>query len=645
MQILSASKARLKKQTPRMLVVRAMIFPPLCSLVLALACILFPGRRAAAAAQAVSPLWRKSNITTSLAERRQIANDALQAAVQQLDGNGQFSDADYPIPAIFYSQLAAFDTATNGTRYRESLMGYFAQAEGMSKGFGNENVCATFCGYDGKALIRNVRRLQLHYTLLYGYAAAQAYIAYGDSVFLTYAEAAWEVGSRYTITRDWAGNVSAGAGVKSFEVATSCGGASVAGGTFGTTRVDDTQLTGLATGHFAMCGFEGHIDVANSGRFSLSALLASKSSDPKYLLAAQTSVRFILTQWLNGDNVVLDGMSARKGEDCTRSGDLQPYDSGMVIEALAIFANAGMGGDSDSASAADMAGLMGKIVQGAVEEGSWQRGDGVIENVAHGSGGDLFMARGLIAAHGAKSTSTEMRRYIGAYLAVQYNAVLDLARSGDLYGNWVGPPATSFSSVDQTSALGVLVAAVALDDSGSADGAGSTASGVSATSVATSISMTSSTSTEMSQSLSSERRGPPIPAVVAGVVSASLGVVLIAALLVILRFRRKRLREEFLMNSSASMTSRREMGGPAAVTPFTSPVSTSPLQLEIPIRVREKSSPSIPTPSMVSTSRRLDATGASQDLPTDELMRILAVRLQQQQWSDDAPPRYPDSLV
>ncbi|KAJ7302405.1 hypothetical protein DFH08DRAFT_945631 [Mycena albidolilacea] len=77
--------------------------------------------------------------------------------------------------------------------------------------------------------------------------------------------------------------------------------------------------------------------------------------------------------------------------------------------------------------------------------------------------GDLNLVQGLAAAYARNVTSVDMHAYIGHYLAVQFNAVVDLATVGgtNIYGSsWVGPPSTTYLGQDQTSALSALIAAL-----------------------------------------------------------------------------------------------------------------------------------------------------------------------------------------
>ncbi|KAF7316073.1 Glycoside hydrolase family 76 protein [Mycena indigotica] len=361
-------------------------------------------------------LSKKPNVTTSLADRIAFARAALQDTIGHVGANGQFPDADYVVPAVFYSQLAAFDAATGSQQYHDSLVQYFQLATTISTNFVNpEN---------------------------YGYAAAQAYVTYKDPVFLEYAIGVWNISNQYTLSQD---DIDAGrqkSGLKNFDLAKTCHGKTMAGGTFGTTAVSDSSIAGLSTGQFAI----------------LSALLAASTSEPKYLTAAQLSIAFMQSHWLNPQNIMLDGISGRNNDSCSLTTALQPYDSGMAIESLAIVVDI----TTDSASRS----LLTSLIEAAITSTAWQGADGIISNRAHDSGGDVSLARGLSAAYDRNATTLPLREYIKHYFA--FNAVVDLARSqgldSNIYGHWIGPAAATFSSKDQTTALAVLVAAIGLNN-------------------------------------------------------------------------------------------------------------------------------------------------------------------------------------
>ncbi|KAJ7060915.1 hypothetical protein C8F01DRAFT_1141274 [Mycena amicta] len=577
-------------------------------------------------AQIASPSWRKSNITTAPADRISIANGALQETISHLGATGQFSDADYFIPAIFYSQLAAFDIATNGTQYQDSLTRYFSLAQTVSTNFSS--------------------------TKMYGYAAAQAYIAYHDAVFLQYAVEAWNTGSKYTLSQADVDGGTMASSLKNFPLAKTCQGDSMAGGTFSSTDASDPSINGLPTG--------------------LSALLAASTSDSTYISAAQLSTTFIHSHWLNTQNIVLDGISGRNNDSCALSTGLEPYDSGMTIEALAVLV--------DVTKDSSLQGLLASIIEAAITSTAWQGANGIISNVGHGSGGDLFLVRGLVAAYTRNVTSAPLKEYIKAYLAVQYNAVSDLARSqgNNFYGLWIGPAAKSFSSTDQTAALGVLVGAIGLhNESDATTSSSSSAISSSASAVATGSSTASTTSI---------RSHSHTGAIAGGVIGGVLFLVLALGLFFWCRRRRQRPSafDEATTNPDALSTTFSERpsfnAASTMISPFTSsspfsetssshggPGTSSLLASASPPVARygigEKSPQSgiqrggspVHNPRWAESESSTSMTQVSPPartttsaLPTAELVRILNSRLQRGvniEEEDEAPPRYPETEV
>ncbi|KAF7316078.1 Glycoside hydrolase family 76 protein [Mycena indigotica] len=514
-------------------------------------------------AQLASPGWRKPNITTAVADRIGTVNAAVQKTIDHIGTDGQFSDADYLIPAIFYSQLAGFDVATSSNQHHDLLARYFNLAQTASSNFANLNVSVSF--FDSAL------------------ADGQAPLA---SLYVT-------------------------------------------------TAVSDPSIAGLSTGHFAI----------------LSALLAASTSKPDYLSAAQLSITFMQSHWLNPQNIILDGISGRSNDSCSLSTSPQPYDSGMAIEVLAILVDI----TKDSAYQR----LLTSLVEAAILSPAWQGANGIISNQAHGSGGDLFVVRGLSAAYSRNATSSSLKEYIKAYLAVQYNGVLDLARSSgsDTYGHWIGPAATTFNSIDQTSALGVLVAAIGLHNetvqTTSSSGGGPTSSAP-----------PSSSNTTLASAAPHPKSHTG--AVVGGIVAAVVVTLICVGLLFWIRRRRQNSRRELTGPALDIPSVRPSINPPSTTTisPFTSPVSqssSSALTAATPhARYGQREKHHQPGPSTsrsLSDGSRTDfafiaeqaepvpASITASALPTDELVRILHSRLQGQNaeiYDNDAPPpRYP----
>ncbi|KAJ6560643.1 hypothetical protein DFH09DRAFT_1279584 [Mycena vulgaris] len=561
-------------------------------------------------AQSPPSSWRKPNITTSPTERVSIAGAAIDKAINSLGSDGQFTGEDYIIAGNFYYQMAEFDVVTSGTKYRDALQRYFPLAQSSRGNFTDP--------------------------LSYGYAAARAYTAYKDPTFLQYAVESWWFGRTYTLSQ---ANVDAGKStVKNFNVPALCQGKTMAGGTFYTTDTTDPGLNGLATGYFAV----------------LSALLAEATTDNMYLQAATESTDFLRTHLIDSQNVVQDSISGNANDSCLVGSIAEPYNSGFVIEALAT-----LGSITHNASTQA---LLGTIVQAATVNTAWQGRNGIIANVGHGSGGDIYLVRGLEVAYSRNQSNPSLHAYIEDYLAVQFNAILDLSTSGDsdIYGGpWIGPPSSSFSGGAQTLALSGLIAAISLRN----DTAGA---GISSS---TSASATAASIPGPSASLApGKSKSPPIGAIVGGVVG---GVAILAVFLIIwIIFRRRRYsRATFPPHSPPTMfVGQPATPGPASASVLSASTLIVPSPPVSPQEFNNGKHSRYLSPSTASSSgppfvvaNSTDSTQAalgvleagqrnetvplrSSALPTQELVRLLNQRLQNQEWEEEeAPPGYPTS--
>ncbi|KAF7296752.1 Glycoside hydrolase family 76 protein [Mycena indigotica] len=373
--------------------------------------------------------WRKPNINTSLKDRVSLAQAAISQAIGQLDTtNSMFPDPSntYSISGAFYSQLAEFDQLTNQSQYAANLGGYYGSAKTLlQQQFG----AANFTGF------------YINDGLNFGHGAIIAYKTYNVSTFLQYAIQTWWAAVPYTLTQTAldAGKIPS----KSFNLTASCQGITMAGGTFWSKDQQNPDIVGLATGSFLV----------------LSALLAEATADPLYLSAALQSMTFIHSHLYNVQNVVQDLISARANDSCALgSAGLQPYNSGFMIEGLAVLYTL-----SKNATYSKM---IDDIVSASLATTGWQDATGIIQTGVNKTG-DGTLPRGLVAAYRRNATSPSLRPYIASYLAVQYNAAVDLAKKsgGDIYGqSWLGPAGTTFNAGAQVNAIQALISSIALDD-------------------------------------------------------------------------------------------------------------------------------------------------------------------------------------
>ncbi|KAJ7135213.1 hypothetical protein C8R43DRAFT_621731 [Mycena crocata] len=375
--------------------------------------ILFNGILAALAVPGiVSSSWRKPNVTLGSPERVHLASAALQQSVSLVATLTEFR-------ATVYFEMAEFDIATQGNTYATDLQQNLPDATRSQE---------------------ESEEIDLGNLLSVGHAAIRAYTAYNNPTFLDLANRTWTYALSHTIT---AQNVASGSQTgKEFPVATTCQGATMLGGTFDTNNATDPSITGFASTYF----------------FALSALLAEATSSSIYLNAALDSLDFITTQ-LSTQNLVHTSISASQDDaPCALDSTPSSFNTGILINGLAIL--------SSITNNASTKALLENVIISTTSNPEWQTAEGII---ARGGDkvGDKYIVRGLAAAYTKNVTTPELRTYVHDYLAVQFNAVIDLATSNanNIYaGCWTGPPSASFSQSNQTTAIGALLSAINLDD-------------------------------------------------------------------------------------------------------------------------------------------------------------------------------------
>ncbi|KAJ3851366.1 hypothetical protein EV368DRAFT_65829 [Lentinula lateritia] len=380
----------------------------------------------------------KPTITSSVSDRVQIAGAAIEKVRSTSNtSEGLFSDLaniSFGTSATFYSQLAEFDLIANQTTYEDAVQNYFPLAEASRPGLLDEfspqqmNFVMKVIYYHSSSV------KQMNYGLANGYAAIRAYIIYNNDTFLAYAEECWNSNQAYALTdADLSGTFA----LKDFPLQSSCQGITMAGGVFWETDISNPSIDGLGTG--------------------LSALLAKVTGNQTYLNAAQSSAAFIHAHLFNSEGVVQDTISARQNDSCSTSGNMWPYNAGLMIEGLATLYSFTQNATIQS--------LLNAAIVAAVQSTVWVTDSGIIASGTQ-KVGDSMLARGLLVAHSHNATSTEIRTYIEAFLGVQYNAIIDLATANgtNIYTSWSGPPSEQYSASDQITALTVLIGAILLQD-------------------------------------------------------------------------------------------------------------------------------------------------------------------------------------
>ncbi|KAJ7155125.1 hypothetical protein C8R46DRAFT_1196660 [Mycena filopes] len=351
----------------------------------------------------VSSTWRKPAMTMSSAAQVALVDAALQKSTSVLATNGEFA-------ATLYSEMAEFDVVSNQTKYQVELKDYLSgSTKSQQKSQEPESMA---------------------------HASIRAYAAYKDPVFLQLANESWAFAQTYTLFGSAA--ASGSLGFKNFTMNSACQAKSMVGGTFDTTNATDTSITAFASASF----------------FAVSALLAEATSDPVYLKAAFDSADFIWGH-LSAQNLVQTAISA---DACALDDEPNSFNTGLMIEGLAVLYSVTQNATTQA--------MLNAVINATITNGDWQTEDGII---VHGGSklGDKYLVRGLAAAYARDVTARELRAPVHDYIAVQFNAVVDLASSNGnaIYGGaWTGPPSTVFSQSNQTTAISALLSGMALHD-------------------------------------------------------------------------------------------------------------------------------------------------------------------------------------
>ncbi|KAJ7577873.1 hypothetical protein C8J56DRAFT_969946 [Mycena floridula] len=229
-----------------------------------------------------------------------------------------------------------------------------------------------------------------------------------------------------------------------------------------------------------------------------------------------------------------------------------------------------------------------------------------------------------------------MHSYIEAYIGVQYNAVIDLAGTGNnnVYGNiWTGPAPVTYSPGPQNTAIAVLLSGVSIP-------AKQTTTSTSA------IHMT--TATTLSPSPKQSAKSPA--GAIAGGIVGGLALVALLALWGIFLWRRKRLNQ----STSDSVLPTPMIICPVLVQRSATTIipSSSPTLTYHYTEHTESSLPSSPSTAPLKPGRQFNmpqsppvAQTSQTHLPTEELIRLLNERLQggQHHNVDEMPPEYSSS--
>ncbi|KAJ7060412.1 hypothetical protein C8F01DRAFT_194188 [Mycena amicta] len=359
----------------------------------------------AAAAGIASSSWREPSFIYNDVVRSHQTFAALSQAMNVLHTPGlQFDGQNYEYFAHTLGQMAEVEFTGNSTSFSGVLVDYF-QLSLKSRANFEDTKC-------------------VDYALAYGYAAARAYFTLHNATFLQYAVQSWEWANGYTIAED------RNLPIKSPRIAANCSDLTMAGGTFATTTASDPTVGSRATGYFTL----------------LSSMLAQATSNATYLAAAVRSATFIHNHlWDPIHFVPQDSIAA---DSCIAlDATLNSYNAALLLESLAVLSAITQNSDRERVD-----GLLNGLIVAVLDYTGWQTVQGIITNGAD-KVGDGLLVRALAWAYVYNATTTDTRGYVHDYIAVQYNALLELATSNtttpaagatsnatNIYGGqWTGP--------------------------------------------------------------------------------------------------------------------------------------------------------------------------------------------------------------
>ncbi|KAL0564394.1 hypothetical protein V5O48_017652 [Marasmius crinis-equi] len=305
--------------------------------------------------------------------------------------------------------MAGFDRLTGQEKYESGVQMFYKPAL-QALNADNENIC------------------------VYGYAALQAYLAYGDDSFLKAAIASWEAALPAVVTDS---DILAGrSAFKNVTVASTCSnGATLTGGVFHdlSTNENILGLTASATG--------------------LSASLAAATSNQTYCNYATMSAEFLRQHLYQGSGLFANMLNT---QDCTLGKTTYAYDTGCVIQALSLAA-------ALTQNTSNIAFLY-DVVAGATTRNEWHDGAGVLSITENGESSAHLM-RGYTELYKGNNTPTDLKSYLKSYISNQYNAVTQISTNAgsNIYGHlWNESSTGTFSNQSQVGAISALLGGIIL---------------------------------------------------------------------------------------------------------------------------------------------------------------------------------------
>ncbi|KAJ3476801.1 hypothetical protein NLI96_g10910 [Meripilus lineatus] len=384
--------------------------------------------------------WRKPTSDSSRDDREFIARGIIDSMASRYnESSGEINGENIPSSrkASAKTRLGLVHQSTGIVRSRVAS----GQSLGCCPAFGSHLYVFNIVGSEYGSL-STTKRWNSD-SLAWYLAAFYAYRAYNDSSLLALAKEGWEATNAYMVTPE---NAATGTHpAKNVAFNGTCQGASVAGAVFlFPDNVGDSSFNTEVNGA-TVCAF-----------LALSAHLLEETSDPKYQSAAALTLQFIRSHLYNG-TIILDKMYL---SNCVVFNDSWTYNTGFFVEGLSIYAN--LTQDMSLVS------FLKDLVATSVKFPVWTPTNGVMTealrpNSTFNAAFKGIFVRGLFEAWKRNPTDQDLIGFIQNFVLVQYNALLDLAKTPGLpqfTSDWPGPPSGSFLPWGQLAALDVFNAAL-----------------------------------------------------------------------------------------------------------------------------------------------------------------------------------------
>ncbi|ESK86834.1 endo- -alpha-mannosidase [Moniliophthora roreri MCA 2997] len=447
---------------------------------------------------------------------------------------------------------------------------------------------------------------QMRYYNLNGYAAVRAYTAYGNEEFLDFAVRAWEFERNNTVSiSDVPLPLQNSSFKELYDAYRQCDNCEMP---------PLPQLMSNLTDHISLSGqfgwrTDGTMASSDNG---LSSLLAEITGNNTFLEAAMESEEFILSQLYDDGSLLKWGISMDENNPCqlATKEDVDPWNAGYAIAGLAIMSSTYpanetirqkrvSGSSSLRLSPSDWIYRLTNTILAATSFLAWHDGQGVMASVE--KAGDMDLISGLFTAHTRDAVDSGLSSYLQGYLAVQYNAILDLATNNgtDIYGlAWIGPPPIEYSAQDQIIAAHVLVAGIGINS-------------------------TDDTTDDVSPVLPvPARKAFPVGGIVGAVLGGLLGLVGVSVF-IICRKRRRAPIQEHITPFRVDVPNKRHLNH-----------HRSSKKAQASMRVEPRRTAMQPQPTS-------GPSPASNEMTREELVQMLNQRLQPERWNNnEQPPSY-----